>query len=311
MSDADAYIQAEWRLQPISLFAGLRYSDVRFNSEDHYINANNPDDSGSVNYSHPSPVAGAVWHATPDLNVYANWGVGFETPTFTELAYRPVGTGLNLGLQPAISQSAEIGVKVLIGERERFNLSVFKVSTSNEIVIDAATGGRTTYRNASKTRRRGVEAEWDGNLGNGLTAYASYTYLLAEFSTAATTGTPPQLIPAGSRLPGVPGSSAYAELALSRPDWYGFSAAIEAQYANKVYVNDRNTDYAPAYVVANIRAGFQQLAGAWTFTEFARLNNFTAHNYSGTVIVGDTNGRYFEPSAERNFLVGVTINARF
>jgi hypothetical protein len=29
------------------------------------------------------------------------------------------------------------------------------------------------------------------------------------------------------------------------------------------------------------------------------------------VIVGDTNGRYFEPSAERNFLVGVTVNARF
>jgi len=311
VSDADAYVQAEWRLQPISLFAGLRYSDVRFNSIDHYITANNPNDSGSVNYNHPSPVAGAVWHATPELNFYANWGVGFETPTFTELAYKPVGTGLNLGLQPAVSQSTEIGVKAFIRERERASLSLFTVSTSDEIVINTATGGRTTYRNASKTRRRGVEAEWDGDLGNGLTAYASYTYLLAEFTTAATTGTPPQLIPAGARLPGVPASSAYAELALSRPDWYGFSAAIEAQYANKVYVNDRNTDYAPAYAVANVRAGFQQQSVAWTFTEFARLNNFTARNYSGTVIVGDTNGRYFEPSAERNFLIGVTVNARF
>ena len=34
-------------------------------------------------------------------------------------------------------------------------------------------------------------------------------------------------------------------------------------------------------------------------------------NYAGSVIVGDTNGRYFEPSAERNFLVGMTANARF
>ena len=64
-------------------------------------------------------------------------------------------------------------------------------------------------------------------------------------------------------------------------------------------------------MVANIRAGFQQERGAWTFTEFARLNNFTAKNYSGTVIVGDTNGRYFEPSAERNFLIGFTVNVRF
>ena len=311
VSDSDAYIQGEWRLQPISLFAGVRYSDVRFQSVDHYINASNPDDSGNVSYSHPSPVAGAVWHAMPDLNVYANWGVGFETPTFTELAYRPIGTGLNLALQPAVSQSAEVGVKALIMERQRLNASLFYVSTSDEIVIDTATGGRTTYRNASKTHRRGAELEWGGELGNGFTASASYTYLLAQFATATTTGTPPQLIPAGARLPGVPGSSAYVELTWARPDWYGFSAAIDAQYANKVYVNDRNTDYAPAYVVANIRAGFQQERGAWTFTEFARLNNFTAKNYSGTVIVGDTSGRYFEPSAERNFLIGFTVNVRF
>src|SRR5438309_1699063 len=82
----------------------------------------------------------------------------------------------------------------------------------------------------------------------------------------------------GARLPGIPGSSAYAEVTWSRPDWYGFSAALEAQYANKVYVNDRNTDYAPAYAVGNLRVGFQQRAGQWTFTEFARLNNFTGRN---------------------------------
>ena len=45
--------------------------------------------------------------------------------------------------------------------------------------------------------------------------------------------------------------------------------------------------------------------------EFARLNNFTNRNYVGTVIVGDTNGRYFEPSATRNFLVGVSANVSF
>ena len=42
----------------------------------------------------------------------------------------------------------------------------------DEIVIDTATGGRTTFKNAAKTCRRGIEAEWEGNLGAGLTAYA-------------------------------------------------------------------------------------------------------------------------------------------
>jgi len=310
VSDTDGYVQAEWSLASFSLMAGLRYSDVQFKSKDHYINAANPDDSGNVSYSHPNPVVGAVWHVTENLNAYANWGVGFETPSFIELAYRPVGTGLNFALQPAISKSAEVGVKAY-AQNQRVNVSLFSINTTDELVIDTATGGRTTYTNAAKTRRRGAEAEWEASFGNGFTAYASYTYLLAQFAAAATTGLPPQIIPAGARLPGIPGSSAYAELAWARPDWYGFSAAIEAQYANKVYVNDRNTDFAPAYTVANIRAGFQQRTGQWTFTEFARLNNIAAVNYSGTVIVGDTNGRYFEPSAERNYLVGVTANVRF
>jgi iron complex outermembrane receptor protein len=310
VSDTDGYLQAEWALAPVSLLAGIRYSDVRFTSKDHYINAANPDDSGNVSYSHPNPVVGVVWHAADRLNVYANWGVGFETPSFIELAYRPVGTGLNFALQPAISKSAEVGVKAFT-QNQRVNVALFSINTTDELVIDTASGGRTTYTNAAKTRRRGAEAEWEATFGNGFTASASYTYLLAQFAAAATTGLPPQIIPAGARLPGIPGSSAYAEVTWSRPDWYGFSAALEAQYANKVYVNDRNTDYAPAYAVGNLRVGFQQRAGQWTFTEFARLNNFTGRNYSGTVIVGDTNGRYFEPSAERNYLVGVTANARF
>ena len=60
-----------------------------------------------------------------------------------------------------------------------------------------------------------------------------------------------------------------------------------------------------------LRVGFEQKSGPWVFREFARLNNIGNVNYVGTVIVGDTNGRYFEPSATRNFLVGVSANVAF
>src|SRR5207237_214866 len=123
-----------------SLLAGARYSDVRFGSDDHYITATNPNDSGRLAFSHASPVAGIVWHAAKNVNVYANWGNGFETPTFIELAYRNIGTGLNFGLQPAISRSSEIGVKAYVFETQRVNLAVFNINTTNEIIIDAAPG---------------------------------------------------------------------------------------------------------------------------------------------------------------------------
>ena len=71
-----------------------------------------------------------------------------------------------------------------------------------------------------------------------------------------------------------------------------------------MYVNDRNTDATPAYTIGNVRVGFEQRRGRWVIREFARLNNFTNRNYVGTVIVGDANGRYFEPAANRNALFG-------
>lgn len=312
VSSTDGYLQAEWSPDGrLSFLAGARYSDVRFNSVDQYINASNPDDSGRVAYNHFSPAVGAVWHAAPNLNIYVNWGEGFETPSFIELAYRTVGTGLNFDLHPAISRSAEAGIKAYILGGQKLNLAVFTTRTSDEIVIDTATGGRTTYKNASKTRRRGVEAEWEAPLPYGFNAYASYTYLSAEFASDATTGVPPQVIPAGSKLPGVPQASAFAELAWSRPEWHGISAGLEGQYAGKVYVNDRNADAAPSYAIANVRLGFEQSAGQWTFREFARVNNLFDRNYVGSVIVGDTNSRFFEPSPGRNYLVGATVNAKF
>jgi iron complex outermembrane receptor protein len=286
----------------------VRYSDVRFVSNDHYITSSNPDDSGRVGYTHTNPVAGALWRVAPDANAYVNWGVGFETPTFIELAYRPVGSGLNFALQPAVSRSTEAGIKLFGG---RINLAAFTIDTSNEIIVDSATGGRTTYKNASKTRRRGIETEWSATLGDGFTAYASYTYLSAKFAEGATTGSPPQPLPAGSRLPGVPAASAFAELAWSHPEWLGASAALELQYADKLYVNELNTDAAPRYAVANVRAGLEQHYGVWTLREFIRVNNLADRNYVGSVIVADSNNRFFEPAGRRNYLAGITVNAKF
>ena len=123
-----------------------------------------------------------------------------------------------------------------------------------------------------------------------------------------TTGAPPVTIPAGNRLPGVPQSSAYAELSWSRPAWSGFNAALEVAAASKVYVNDANSDAAPGYLIANLRAGFEQESGRWQFREFVRVNNIGNVNYVGSVIVGDTNSRFFEPAATRNFIVGLSVN---
>ncbi len=104
--------RATWDVMPqLSLTLGVRSSQVRYTSVDHYIVGANPDDSGSRNFYNTSPVAGAVWHVDDTLNAYVSYGQGFETPTFAEIAYRPTGTGLNLALDPATSTAWEVGMK--------------------------------------------------------------------------------------------------------------------------------------------------------------------------------------------------------
>ena len=88
----------------------------------------------------------------------------------------------------------------------------------------------------------------------------------------------------------------------------GFNTAVEVQYVGQLYVNDRNTDAAPAYTVTNVRAGLAQTFGRVALREFVRVNNVFDRRYAGSVIVGDSNGRFFEPAPPRNWFVGLNID---
>jgi iron complex outermembrane receptor protein len=308
VSSTDAYAQLEWRMsERWSSAAGLRHSRVRFDSQD-YFTANG-DDSGAVSFVKTNPVAGVVYRLSSAWNVYANIGRGFETPTFAELAYRPNNQlGLNFALQPSTSLHKEIGLKGRLTSATRLNLALFHINTTNEIVVNSATGGRTDYKNAPGTRRDGVEFSIDSKLPAGFEAYASYTRLNAEFTQRFTSSG--AVVPAGSKLAGVPQNSLFGEL-VWRHAASGFHAGAEVRAAGRVFVDDLNSESASPYTVANLRAGFEQRGKAWRITEFVRVDNVIDRQYVGSVIVADTNRRFYEPSPGRNYLVGVSGSFRF
>ena len=67
--------------------------------------------------------------------------------------------------------------------------------------------------------------------------------------------------------------------------------------------DDRNTASAPGYWETNFHAGFDQQAGRWQLSEFLRLDNLTDRAYVGSVIVNESNSRYFEPAPGRTAYV--------
>src|SRR5882724_482097 len=327
--DFDQFIQAQWDLTDRwSVSGGVRHSTVRFKSEDHFIVPGNGDDSGSIEFSKTTPVAGVVYKVTPVFNIYANAGKGFETPTFAELAYTsvsPTSNGLNFALKPAESTNYEVGAKTYIGTDTRLNAAVFKTDTKNEIVVLVNQGGRSVYQNADDTSRKGFELAVDTKFGNGFTGLLSYTYLDAKFESAYLTcggsancaaATLP--VSVGNKIPGVPENSVYGELGWSYNP-LGFSTAVEARWVDKVFTSDTNAETAPglndqtadAYTLVNLRMSFEQRLGSWKLGEFARMDNIFDKEYVGSVIVNASNGQYYEPAPGTNYTVGVSVAYQF
>ncbi|MFN7086450.1 MAG: TonB-dependent receptor family protein [Burkholderiales bacterium] len=310
VASTDLYAQAEWQFAPRwNLLAGLRHSRISFDSRDYFIAAGNPDDSGAVGYTRTTPVAGLVFRLTPAINLYANLGKGFETPTFAELAYRPGGaSGLNFALQPADSLHRELGVKMLIGPASRLNAALYRIDVSDEIVVNSSSGGRTDFKNAAQTRREGLELAWQSRFARRFEALVSWTVLDARFTRAFASGA--STVAAGNKLPGVPPSSLYGELVWRHPA-SGFHAGVEAKRNGKVYVDDLNNEAAAAYTVWNLRAGFEQRGKNWRLSQFVRVDNVSDRRYAGSVIVAESNSRFYEPAPGRNWLAGISAALGF
>ncbi|MBV8031143.1 MAG: TonB-dependent receptor, partial [Betaproteobacteria bacterium] len=305
------YAQAEWRFAErwIAL-GGIRYTNVRFRNTDYFLA--NGDDSGDRTYTATTPVAGLVYRLNPLTSLYANVGRGFETPTFTELANKNVGSGLNFGLEAAKSRHAEAGVKAIAPGRGRVNVAFFTIGTQNEIVVDQNVGGRATYKNVGRTDRQGIEVAAETLIGGPWEARLAYTHMRAEYRDAFTTQIltvgPQVFVPAGSTIAGVPRTTLYGELRYRRDPFF---AQVEALRKSSVATNDPNTEFADAYLVANFAAGLVHQSDAWRVSEFFRIDNLADRNYVGSVIVNEGSGRYYEPSPRRNMTLGVQASLRF
>ena len=298
--NTDAFGQIDWTFAPDwQAIAGVRASRVRFGVDDRF-NAAAKSISGSVEYRNTSPVVGLVWHAAETLNVYANLGTGFETPTLSESAYRPDGQpGPNFALKPSKSLQGEVGIKLRSG-RHSIDAALFQANSQDEIVSSQSSGGRATFQNADRTRRRGVELSWSTSW-TGFDTRLGYTLLDAQFQSgyAGSQG----VVASGNRLPGAPRHSLFADVEGRVSE--ALKAGLEMRVESKTYVNDVNSDAAPGYAVLSARLSREFVFSGTKMLLYGRLDNLLGARYASSVIVNDNNGRYFEPAPGRRLFVGV------
>ncbi|EDP2914990.1 TonB-dependent receptor, partial [Salmonella enterica subsp. enterica serovar Enteritidis] len=286
MWNVDPYLQTQWQLtQKLSLDAGVRYSSVWFDSNDHYIAPGNGDDSGDASYHHWLPAGSLKYALTDAWNLYLAAGRGFETPTINELSYRADGqSGFNFDLKPSTNDTVEVGSKTRIGNG-LLTAALFQTDTDDEIVVASSMGGRTTYKNAGKTRRQGAELALDQRFAGDWRVKASWTWLDATYRSNVCQGQNCD----GNRMPGIARNMGFASLGFI-PDegWY---AGTDVRYMGDIMANDENTAKAPSYTVVGLNTGYKFNYSQLTVDIFGRVDNLFDKEYIGSVIVNESNGR--------------------
>ncbi|WP_271411252.1 TonB-dependent receptor family protein [Pseudomonas sp. Q1-7] len=300
------YLQLAWERQDFRLLGGLRHNEVAFDVDDHYLA--NGDDSGRVTYRKTTPSLGATYALTPELNVYASWARGFETPTLNELSYSGPDGSFGFDLRPATSEQVELGIKALLPADGHLNLALFHILTEDELVVASSVGGRTRYQNAAQTRRQGLELGLEHALAAHWRLELAYTWLDARYSQAFISAGEP--IPSGRRMPGIAEHSLFARLEWTpRP---AISAGLEGQLRSSLEVEDDNqARAAPGYALANGYLRVEQRLRPWTFSQTLRVNNLFDRDYVGSVIIGEANQRFYEAGAGRSWYAGVDLEYVF
>lgn len=306
MWNVDPYLQTQWQLtDKLSLDAGVRYSSVWFDSNDYYITPGNGDDSGDASYHKWLPAGSLKYALTDAWNVYLSAGRGFETPTINELSYRSDNqSGLNFGLKPSTNDTVEIGSKTRLGNG-LLTAALFQTNTDNEIVVNSSSGGRTSYKNAGKTRRQGMELGLDQQFGESWRLKAAWTWLDATYRTNVCDDASCN----GNRIPGIARNMGYASFGYQpEQGWY---AGSDIRYMSDIMANDENTAKAPSWTVVGLTTGYKWSYGRMDMDLFGRVDNLFDREYVGSVIVNESNGRYYEPAPGRNYGIGLNLAWRF
>ena len=317
----DLFAQVEARISDaLNATAGLRGGEVRFNAADRYLS--NGDDSGALSFHYANPVLGLSWKLQPALTLHASLGRGFESPTLNELAYRSDGkAGFNDGLQPQTSHQLELGARWSQADLT-VDANVFQADTENEIGVLTNAGGRATFQNVGRTRRRGAELGVGWQLMSRLHWQLALTWLDARYADdfltcAGLPCTKPTLaVPSGNRIAGTVAHSAFSELAWRPWADQPTTLAVEWRAQGRTAVNDVNDDFAGGFGEASLRASHTWLLGGAAVNGqrlelLARVDNLSNRRHVGSVIVNDSNGRYFEPAAPRSALLSLRYSAGF
>lgn len=283
---------------------GVRYDHINFDLsgtvyQEYNWGTNNYDEFDSPqniatdrSFNQVSPRIGVSWKLSDQSSLYANISTGFQTPQASEL-------NDNSDLEPALTTNYEIGLKVRHQQGHHLDLAVFYQQVEDEIVQTVLSGNQTSYSNAGKTNKFGVELAGEVKLPYGLSSGGSYTYSDFTFDTfdePVRTGPTVNLYDrSGNQLPYIPRHQ--FNLFLDYRHANGFKARFDTASWGKYWVDNANSEKYKGYeLVSRLMLGWE--SGPWDLV--FDISNLFDKKYAMEVTKSDDD-LVFRPGAPRSF----------
>ena len=245
------YAQEEFRLNGLTLRAGLRYTSI---SHDIALLSGAPPGEESNSWNKLLYSAGARYNHSDDLAVYTNLGTSFKAPS-----QKSVGGTVSVGstdsghlpnpdIKPESGTSIDLGVNYRPMKGLQVGLRGFNIVIDDQIVQrEVPDAPQSQDINAGNTTTNGAELEVTHRLDDRVEWFANYTYTNAEVTENEVD---PSKV--GAKINFVPESTIGAGVHLTLAQ--GLRATITAQSYSGIY-SDINKDAEPldGYVLVNAR----------------------------------------------------------
>ena len=252
------------------------------------------------------PDLGAVWMITPDFSLRGKLGKGNSYPTLEE--FRASDQVINPDLKSELGWNKEVGIRKQFGNFLFAEVSAFDFRLKNAIVRKQNENGDEYFTNAGGTVQKGLEFILEtkkftinSNILNSVKLYFSGSLYDFTFQDYLHDGNDYS----GNKMTGVPAKSLQS---LMNIQLFNFMNIEYGNYFTSAFpLNDTNAVHAEEMIVGNLTARFSVPVQKKNLNFYAQIQNI----YNDDLVLGyDINafgGRYYNPSAERNFAFGASF----
>ena len=250
-----------------------------------------------------NPSIGINMSVSKNKNIWVSFSSSFETPTLSELSSNPYGdSGLNPQLIAQKALNFEFGYRSKM-KNKYFEMVAFYIPTDDEITpyeIEQFPG-RTFYRNAGKTSRKGIEIIFNHNISKKINFDNSYTFSDFKFREFTSGGNNLN----DNYLPGIPKNIFNSNISYKTEN--GLIFLTELIYNDKIYSSNNNDVFEKPYWLSNFKISKKINNKNLFWDIYFGLNNIFNTYYSDNIRLNAFGGRFFEPAPLRNFYLGLNL----